>query len=129
VSLCWAFLVCFRVEINFIFTDNVNNIKKSKTTTIQNYLNIFYIHWVTLLCTRGDHPYKYCNLQWEIIHTLLSCDKFFFDIRILINRLVSSNSSYIYQSTLYLIQQYVIKFVSDLWQIGGFLHVLCSLHQ
>ena len=22
----------------------------------------------------GDNPYKYCNLQWEIIHTLLSCD-------------------------------------------------------
>ena len=78
MSLCWAFLVCFRVEINFIFTDNVNNIKKSKTTTIQNYLNIFYIHWVTLLCTMGDNPYKYYNLQWEIIHTLLSCDNIFF---------------------------------------------------
>ena len=26
----------------------------------------------------GDNPYKYCNLQWEIIHTLLSCDNIFF---------------------------------------------------
>jgi hypothetical protein len=26
----------------------------------------------------GDNPYKYCNLQWEIIHTLLSCDIIFF---------------------------------------------------
>ena len=25
----------------------------------------------------GDNPYKYCNLQWEIIHTLLSCDNIF----------------------------------------------------
>jgi hypothetical protein len=30
------------------------------------------------LCTMGDNPYKYCNLQWEIIHTLLSCDNIFF---------------------------------------------------
>ena len=33
---------------------------------------------MTLLCTMGDNPYKYCNLQWEIIHTLLSCDNIFF---------------------------------------------------
>jgi hypothetical protein len=26
----------------------------------------------------GDNPYKYCNLQREIIHTLLSCDNIFF---------------------------------------------------
>ena len=26
----------------------------------------------------GDNPYKYCNLQWEIIHTLHSCDNIFF---------------------------------------------------
>ena len=26
----------------------------------------------------GDNPYKYCNLQWEIIHALLSCDNIFF---------------------------------------------------
>jgi hypothetical protein len=26
----------------------------------------------------GDKPYKYCNLQWEIIHTLLSCVSIFF---------------------------------------------------
>jgi hypothetical protein len=26
----------------------------------------------------GDNPYKYCNLQWDIIHTLLSCDNIFF---------------------------------------------------
>ena len=26
----------------------------------------------------GDNPYKYYNLQWEIIHTLLSCDNIFF---------------------------------------------------
>ena len=26
----------------------------------------------------GDNPYKYCNLQWEIIHTPLSCDNIFF---------------------------------------------------
>ena len=26
----------------------------------------------------GDNPYKYCNLQWEIIHTLLSYDNIFF---------------------------------------------------
>jgi hypothetical protein len=25
----------------------------------------------------GDNPYKYCNVQWEIIHTL-SCDNIFF---------------------------------------------------
>jgi hypothetical protein len=24
--------------------------------------------------TVRENPYKYCNLQWEIIHTLLSCD-------------------------------------------------------
>jgi hypothetical protein len=33
---------------------------------------------VTLLCTMGDNPYKYCNFQWEIIHALLSCDNIFF---------------------------------------------------
>ena len=33
---------------------------------------------MTLWCTMGDNPYKYCNLQWEIIHTLLSCDIIFF---------------------------------------------------
>jgi hypothetical protein len=27
--------------------------------------------------TMGDNPYKYCNVQWEIIHTL-SCDNIFF---------------------------------------------------
>jgi hypothetical protein len=25
-----------------------------------------------------DNPYKYCHLQWEIIHTLLNCDNIFF---------------------------------------------------
>ena len=33
---------------------------------------------MTLLCTMGNNPYTYCNLQWEIIHTLLSCDNIFF---------------------------------------------------
>ena len=33
---------------------------------------------MTLFCTMGDNPYNYCNLQWEIIHTLLSCDNIFF---------------------------------------------------
>ena len=38
-----------------------------------------------------------------------------------ITKVVSSNSV---QGEVYLIQHYVIKFVSDLWQAGGFLRVL-----
>jgi hypothetical protein len=34
---------------------------------------------------------------------------------------VNSNPAY---GEVYLIQRYVIKFVSDLWQVGGFLQVL-----
>jgi hypothetical protein len=36
-------------------------------------------------------------------------------------KVVSSNSTH---GEMYSIQHYVIKFVSDLWQIGGFLRVL-----
>ena len=35
-------------------------------------------------------------------------------------KVASSNSAY---DEVYSIQQYVIKFVSDLWQVGGFLPV------
>ena len=49
------------------------------TKKMLSQLSVWIIsHWVTLLCTMGDNPYKYCNLQWEIIHTLLSCDNIFF---------------------------------------------------
>ena len=45
-------------------------------TVYTELFKYFYIR-VTLLCTMGDNPYKYCILQWEIIHTLLSCDNIF----------------------------------------------------
>ena len=71
----WIKIYCCILSIN-IWKGSYNLIiMQNYYYSIQKY---FYIHWVTLLCTMGDNPYKYCNLQWEIIHTLLSCDNIFF---------------------------------------------------
>jgi hypothetical protein len=42
------------------------------------------------------------------------------------NKILSSNHAH---GEVYSIQHYVIKFVSDLWQVGGFLRVLRFPHQ
>jgi hypothetical protein len=42
------------------------------------------------------------------------------------SKILSSNHAH---GEVYSIQHYVIKFVSDLWQVGGFLRVLRFPHQ
>ena len=80
-------------------------------------------------------PLKYLLAFWFCIATLSNCLKYIMNWRFTFNvtnwwlisnsychiKVVSSNPTH---GEVYLIQHYVIKFVSDLWHVNGFLMVL-----
>jgi hypothetical protein len=80
ILLFMSYLISLHMKKNVSFQFLITSLKDlwDITYLYTEIFKYFYIHWVTLLCTMGDNPYKYCNLQWEIIHTLLSCDNIFF---------------------------------------------------